>query len=303
MPVKLEDMNSVVIRIDRLYGCPSIKNVARFLDEQISNASGCQRDENLLVMPGGADPISRNLLLDDFKQHGLILTRKVQGVQCWEDLCIIDSANGPTLPCLWLEWDAENGTVALKKSEQPVGTVIIAHGKESGPQGNKIKALAQIARKYGFTAIAPDFRGMNDPEERVAHLLDMAQGIAGPLYLAGSSMGGYVAIRASQVLKTSGLFLMAPAIGLPGYADQQLDPGFTNICVVHAWKDEVVPATSVLSWSVKHQSELHMVESDHRLTGKVDLLKSLFSAMLKNPHRFKGLIWGNPNIHAVWGRL
>ncbi|NJD38523.1 MAG: alpha/beta hydrolase [Geobacter sp.] len=283
MPVKLEDMNSIIIRIDRLYGCPSIKNVARFLDEQISNGIGCGRDEHLLVLPGGMNQIDRYLSIEFFEQQGLKLTKKVKGVQCWEDVCIIASATGPTLPCPWLDWDPENGTVSLKESERTVGTVIIAHGKESGPLGNKIKALAQIARKHRFTAIAPDFRGMNDPEERVAHLLDMAQGIAGPLYLAGSSMGGYVAIRASQVLETKALFLMAPAVGLPGYADQQLVPGCRTIRIVHAWQDEVIPAQQVVAWARQHGAELHLVNSDHRLGSELELLRHLFSCMLRQP--------------------
>ncbi|MGE3550961.1 MAG: YqiA/YcfP family alpha/beta fold hydrolase [Geobacter sp.] len=281
MSVKLEHMNSIIIRIDRLYGCPGIPSVARFLDDQISNAFGCQRDEHLLVMPGGADPISLNLLLDYFKQQGLKLNKKLKGVQCWEDVCIIDSATGPTLPCSWLEWDAERGTVALKRSEQPVGTVIIAHGKESGPLGNKIKALAQVARKHRFMTLTPDFRSMHDPEERVAHLLNVVQGITGPLYLAGSSMGGYVVIRASQVLETAGLFLMAPAISLPGYADQQLEPGCSVVHLVHAWQDEVIPVKQVITWAEQHQAELHLVNSDHRLGSELDLLRYLFGCMVK----------------------
>ena len=285
MSLKLEYMNSIVIRIDRLYGCPSIKNVARFLDDQNTNGADCQRDEHLLVMPGGADPISRNLLLDHCKQQGLRLTRKVQGTQCWEDICNIDSAVGPTLPCPWLDWDPENGTVSLKESERTVGTVIIAHGKESGPQGDKIKALSQVARKHGFLLIAPDFRGMHDPEERVAHLLDIARGVSGPLYLAGSSMGGYVAIRASQVLETAGLFLMAPAIGLPGYADQLLEPGCSTIRVVHAWQDEVIPVQQVITWAQQHKAELHLVNSDHRLSSELELLKFLLGCMLKKTTR------------------
>lgn len=285
MSVKLEQMNSIIIRIDRLYGCPSIKNVARFLDEQISNAIGCQRDEHLLVVPNGLNQIDRYLSIEFFEQQGLKLTKKVKGAQCWEDVCIIDSAVGPTLPCPWMEWDAENGTVALKESEQTVGTVIIAHGKESGPQGNKIKALSQVARKHRFLVIAPDFRGMHDPEERLAHLLDLARGVSGPLYLAGSSMGGYVVIRASQMLDTEGLFLMAPAIGIPGYADQLLEPGCSTIRVVHAWQDEVIPVQQVITWAQQHKAELHLVNSDHRLSSELELLKFLLGCILKKTTR------------------
>lgn len=289
MPVKLTDMLSLVIPIEKLALCPGISDLDQLIDAELQFG---QRDESLLVIPSAQSQGHLIQIIEQYKALGLKPTKQKQGENCWNDLCLVDLNSGPTAPCDWLEWDAASSTVSLKEgSIKPCqGTVIMAHGKESGPDGNKLMVLARAAGKLGFRVIRPDFRYMPDPDQRVAHLLDLARGVNGPLHLAGSSMGGYVAIRASQVLETAGLFLMAPAIGLPGYADQQLDPGFTNICVVHAWKDEVVPATSVLSWSVKHQSELHMVESDHRLTGKVDLLKSLFSAMLKNPHRFKGLI-------------
>ncbi len=281
MSIELEYMNSIVIRIDRLYGCPSIKNVTRFLDDQIRNGSGCQRDEHLFVIPGGMNQLDRHMLLEHFKQQGLRLTRKVQGTHCFEDLCIIDSVNGPTLPSPWLDWDSENGTVSLKESERTAGTVIIAHGKESGPQGDKIKALSQVARKHRFLVIVPDFRGMDDPEERVDRLLDLAWGVNGPLYLAGSSMGGYVVIRASQMLEPAGLFLMAPAIGIPGYGDQLLEPGCSTIRVVHAWQDEIIPVQQVITWAQQHKAELHLVNSDHRLAGEIEQLRFLFSSMLK----------------------
>jgi alpha/beta superfamily hydrolase len=274
-------MNSIIIRIDRLYACSGIGNVNRYLNEQTTNGIGCHHDEHLLVMPGAADPMSCHLQLEHWKQQGLRLTRKVQGTHCWEDFCIIDSVNGPTLPCPWLDWDPENGTVSLKESERTAGTVIIAHGKESGPHGDKIKALSQVARKHRLLVIAPDFRGIDDPEERVEHLIGLARGVNGPLYLAGSSMGGYVVIRASQMVETAGLFLMAPAIGIPDYADQLLEPGCSTIRVVHAWQDEVIPVQQVITWAQQHKAELHLVNSDHRLSGEIGQLRFLFSSMLK----------------------
>lgn len=281
MAIRLEDMNSIVIRIDRLYGCPGIRNVERFLNDQIQNGIGCQRDEYLLVVPGNSSAIGHSLNLQFFEQQGLTPTKRIKGEQHWHDVCELDSSSGPTLPCSWLEWDASTQSVSLKESEKTIGTVIIAHGKESGPQANKIKALAQVARKHRLLVIAPDFRDMDDPEERVCHLLDQVRGCTGPVYLAGSSMGGYVAIRASQELQPVGLFLMAPAIGIPGYSDHELEPACRQTTIVHAWEDDIIPPGNVIAWAERYQAELHLVHGNHRLSEQTSLLKFLFDEMLR----------------------
>jgi alpha/beta superfamily hydrolase len=253
------------------------------VDDAVKNGIGCQRDEQLLVLPGSSNSMDHYLSQQFYKKQGLQPTRKVKGELQWWDLCEIDSAIGPTLPCPWLEWDPTSGTVSMKESEKTIGTVIIAHGKESGPQGNKIKALAQVARKHRLLVIAPDFRGMDDPEKRVCHLLDQVRGCTGPLYLAGSSMGGYVAIRASQELQPVGLFLMAPAIGIPGYAGHELEPACRQTTIVHAWEDDIIPPGNVIAWAELYQAELHLVNDNHRLSVQTSLLKFLFDKMLRRP--------------------
>lgn len=282
MSITLTYASSLLIPLEKLATCPSIEDVDRFIDTQLKFG---QRDEHLLVIPAGGEPNATMLLLKDWESLGLKLTRKKQGKLCWNDLCLVDSGTGPTAPCDWLEWDAATSTVALRKgSIRPCqGTVVLAHGKESGPDGNKMMALAPLAEKRGFKVIRPDFKGMNDPDQRVGHLLDLTRGARGPLFLVGSSLGGYVVLKASQVLDTAGLFLMAPAIGIAGYPDQQPEPGCTNVCVVHAWQDEIIPVRTIIAWAKQYQAELHLVESDHRLTNKIDLLKALFREMLKRP--------------------
>lgn len=282
MPIQLTYMNSLVIPIEKLATCPGIADIDQFIDQQLQFG---QRDESLLVIPGGQNQMDVMLLLEDYVSLGLKPTRKKRGENWWNDLCVVDSSTGPTAPCEWLEWDAVKVTVSLKEgSIKPCqGTVVLAHGKESGPDGSKLMALANVASRLGFRVIRPDFRGMSDPDQRIDHLLQACRNVKGPLFLAGSSMGGYVALKASQLLETTGLFLMAPAIGLSGYTDQSPKPGCREVCVVHAWQDEVIPASNVISWSELHQAELHLVESDHRLTEKVVLLKSLFTTMLKRP--------------------
>jgi len=286
MSVQLEYMNSFVIPIARLYACPEISNVDRFLEDHLEIG---QRDESLLVIPGGQNQMDTMLALEHFKSIGLKPTKKKKGVICWHDLCVVDSACGPTLQCDWLEWDPTTSSVSMRSDvksqlmQKPVkGTVVFAHGKESGPSGDKLMALSKVARKLGFRVIIPDFRGIEDPDRRVEYLMQAIQAINGPFVLAGSSMGGYVALKASQNLETSGLFLMAPAIGLPGYADQMPVPGCNNLCIVHAWQDEIIPAQQVISWAEKNQAELHLVESDHRLTSVKPLLCSLIAILLNS---------------------
>lgn len=94
-------------------------------------------------------------------------------------------------------------------------------------------------------------------------------------------MGGYVAIRASQVLRPAGLLLMSPAIGITGYPDQELLPGCSNISLVHAWHDDVIPYANVIQWAEKHQAELYLMNDDHRLGQQLDLLQFLFETQIQ----------------------
>src|SRR5579885_3775643 len=94
--------------------------------------------------------------------------------------------------------------------------VVFSHGKESGPWGRKIAALAEVARSEGYQAHSVDYRGLEDPRQRVARLVDFCKELAGDLGLVGSSLGGYVAVASASLLHARGVFLMAPALYVPG---------------------------------------------------------------------------------------
>ncbi len=173
------------------------------------------------------------------------------------------------------------------KSEEPLPyharkmpAVLFAHGKESGPLGSKIVALAEVANNYGYATKSPDFQGIDDPEERVKLLLEEATTMAGPFILVGSSMGGNVVLQASQELQTVGLFLMAPAVGIPGYREQHPQPGCDMVTIIHAWQDEIIPVNNVIDYAKRHHAELHLVNSNHPLNGQVPFIKMLFSRFL-----------------------
>lgn len=159
-------------------------------------------------------------------------------------------------------------------------TVIFSHGRESGPWGTKIRALAKVAEKFGCRVISRDDSDTRDPELRVSRLIAEAGSISGPLVLAGSSMGGYVATVASQALRPEGLFLMAPAFGLSGYTNPSPSPVCRQLTVVHGWNDDIVPTDSVLEFARRHQAMLHMVPARHALLEQLEWLSQVFELFL-----------------------
>ena len=158
--------------------------------------------------------------------------------------------------------------------------VIYNHGKDSIPWGEKPLALAEIAKHHGFEFISPDYQASNDPDWRVTQLL--AQDISGygRLALVGSSMGAYVATVAAEILKPQGLFLIAPAFYLPGYARTEFNPFTTNIEVFHGWQDEVVPPENAWRFCCEHRARLHLLDADHRLLSILPLMAAAFGEFL-----------------------
>lgn len=158
--------------------------------------------------------------------------------------------------------------------------VCFSHGKESGPWGTKIAAMADLARDRGCEVESLDYRGLDDPAERVARLLTHCRTVPRQLVLVGSSMGGHVAAAASAELEVAGLFLIAPAFYMPGYESLTPVPKARLITVVHGWRDEVVPPENSLRWAAEHGAELHMIDGDHRLTDRLFHVNRLFDWFL-----------------------
>lgn len=159
--------------------------------------------------------------------------------------------------------------------------VIFAHGKESGPWGTKITALANIASLKGFSVLSHDYTQLLNPDARVEQLINQELPASGITILAGSSMGdGYVATVASKIIKPEGLFLMAPAFYLPGYNEQRPYPYAKKTVVVHGLKDDIVPAENSIRFAREHNSELHLLDGDHQLTDQLAKIEELFGQFL-----------------------
>lgn len=170
--------------------------------------------------------------------------------------------------------------------------VIFSHGKESGPQGSKIQALAAVAQAHGAQVISVDYRQAQQGEgsgsdlrgeadRRVAQLLATPLPPHDRLILVGSSMGGYVATVASGALKPAGLFLLAPAFYKDGYAEQNPLPHASYTTLVHGWRDDVVPPENSIRFAQQHRCALHMLDGDHRLNDALAAITPLFSNFLE----------------------
>lgn len=170
------------------------------------------------------------------------------------------------------------------------GHCILSHGFESGPDATKVTALAAAAEALGWTCERPDYTGfdarhdisgLGDVVARQAHLLALAQAAAarGPLVLAGSSLGAYIAGRVSLEVPVMGLFLMAPPITMGPL--QELDASPVPVSIIHGWDDELIPAQHVVDWATPRRARLLLVDDSHRLSEHVEASAEAFAALLK----------------------
>lgn len=160
--------------------------------------------------------------------------------------------------------------------------VLLSHGKDSSPKSSKLQQLAALAQQYGAETHLLDYTHTKDPELRVQHLCDhIAQQEKRPLVLVGSSMGAYVSTVVAQDQPVLGLFLMAPAFYLEGYAQQGFAPQSGHTVLVHGWQDAVVPPAHSLRFAEAHPSILHLVHDNHRLQHSYGLLNAWFGLFLE----------------------
>jgi alpha/beta superfamily hydrolase len=158
--------------------------------------------------------------------------------------------------------------------------VCFNHGKESGPWGSKIQRLAAVAQKRGYRVMSPDYQGLDQLDMRIEKLRAELPTACDRLVLAGSSMGAYVAAAVSAHCDPHGLFLLAPAVYLPGYASDTLVPVAEHCMVVHGWGDEVVPVDNAIRWCRQHTLPLLLLDSDHRLMSVLDTICEIFGQFL-----------------------
>ena len=160
------------------------------------------------------------------------------------------------------------------------GTVVFSHGKESGPWGSKITAMAAEVRDLGVAVESVDYRGVDDPADRVRKLLIVGKELGKPVVLVGSSMGGHVSAAAASRLQARGLFLLAPAFYMEGYEDYTPQDVACRTAIVHGWHDDIVPVENSIRWAREHEAALHLLNSGHRLEDQIVAICLLLRAFL-----------------------
>ena len=161
-----------------------------------------------------------------------------------------------------------------------VNTVVFSHGKESGPWGSKITAMAAMVRSLDCGVESVDYRGIDDPAKRVETLVAVGREIKGPIVLVGSSMGGHVAAAAANPLRAAGLFLLAPAFYMPGFEEHTPQNVAAPTAIVHGWHDAIVPVHNIIRWAEEHRATLHILDSDHRLEDQIGMICYLLRRFL-----------------------
>jgi predicted alpha/beta-hydrolase family hydrolase len=171
------------------------------------------------------------------------------------------------------------------------GHCILCHGFESGPDATKVTALADVAQRLGWSHERPDFTDLDakrdvselgDVPARVQRLLGFARSAAarGPLVLAGSSLGAWIAGRVSLQVPVAGLYLMAPPITLDGA--HPLEAARVPVSIVHGWDDELIPAAQVVAWAQQRRARLLLVDDSHRLSSHVEASAAAFGQFLES---------------------
>lgn len=159
--------------------------------------------------------------------------------------------------------------------------IFFAHGQESGPWGNKIQALAAIAESYGLAVTSPDYSDIrDDAEARADRLAGLLEQEPGPVVLAGSSMGAWVSVREAVRTNVAGLFLLAPALSLPGHRSLELPGPAVPSVLVHGWQDDIVPVEQSITAARAAGSELLLVRDGHRLQEALPRVEAAFRAFL-----------------------
>lgn len=162
-----------------------------------------------------------------------------------------------------------------------MSTVCFSHGQESGPWGTKIKALAEIARAMGHAVESLDYRGINDPSERARKLVGWCQAQDTLPILVGSSMGGYVALAAASAAGARGLFLLAPALHVPGYEDVPAPPPDCRLMIVHGWQDDVLDWKTSAQYGQESGARVLLLPDGHRLVADLPGLCRIFRLFLQ----------------------
>jgi len=188
------------------------------------------------------------------------------------------------------------GTLQLREDmpdQAPSAVAVICHPHplHGGSLNNKVvHQLAKTLTELGAASVRFNFRGVGDSEgvydegrgelDDLLAVVDWAQlrwpGL--PLWLAGFSFGGFIALRGAQQRAPQWLVTVAPAVNY--FPDDSLDPAGVRWLLVQGDADDIVPADLVQAWTARlpHAPQLVLLEgAGHFFHGRLNELKQVIS--------------------------
>jgi hypothetical protein len=178
-------------------------------------------------------------------------------------------------------------------------TAVVAHPHPlfGGTMDNKVvTTLARAFHAAGAEVWRFNFRGVGKSEGthdegrgETDDLIAVAQhalaeGASRPLWLAGFSFGGAVALAASERLEVAEMVLVAPAFSRlahwPHAATGGRPPAATLL--IHGAQDDTVPLAESLAWAAARGQAVSVVPgADHFFHGRLHLVRELVARWVR----------------------
>ena len=149
--------------------------------------------------------------------------------------------------------------------------MVFSHGKESGPWGAKITAMAAVVRELKLAVESVDYRGMDDPAARVEKLIAVGPRTQGPAGAGGLEHGRPCVRRRGEPPRAHAACSCWRRLSTCR-ASKQYTPQDVAVptAIVHGWHDDIVPVENSIRWAREHRATLHMLDSDHRLEDQIE---------------------------------
>ena len=191
----------------------------------------------------------------------------------------------------------------------PLITVVFSHGRYGSPMyGTKIQRLRSIPLQLGINIISVGYNEKEPAEileESLFNTIKDDVNVPGDLILLSFSRGGYLTTRVSEKISKLflnedkritntdvlprrnflGSFLLAPALYIkPNYYKDQNPKmlGGMRTTVVQGYQDKYVDYKKIIQFTNNHKQNLHLLNSDHGLNDKIELISNLFEQFLKD---------------------
>ena len=94
-------------------------------------------------------------------------------------------------------------------------------------------------------------------------------------------MGGYVSLVASESVDAKAVFLMAPALYMPTFNQQQYRSKSRHIEIVHGWSDDVILTEHSIKYARDADCTLHLISGNHALNSSIEVVANLFRQFLR----------------------